>query len=57
MSGRYDDIINLPHPTPKTNPRMSAQNRAAQVSPFAALNGHHAIIKGTERQTETRREL
>ena len=57
MVGRDDEIIKLPNTTPKTNPRMSAQNRAAQVSPFAALNGHHAIIKGTERQTETRREL
>ena len=33
MSGKYDDIINLPHPTSKKHPRMSRQNRAAQFSP------------------------
>ena len=33
MSGKYDDIIDLPHPTSKKHPRMSRQNRAAQFSP------------------------
>ena len=38
MSGPYDDIINLPHPTSKRHPRMPIRDRAAIFSPFAALN-------------------
>lgn len=34
----YDDIINLPHPTSVNHPRMSLYDRAAQFSPFAALD-------------------
>ena len=52
MSGKYDDIIDLPHPTSKKHPRMSRQNRAAQFSPFAALTGYDAAIQETERNTE-----
>lgn len=51
MSGKYDDIINLPHPTSKKHPRMSRQNRAAQFSPFAALTGYDAEIREMARQT------
>ena len=40
MSGPYDDIINLPHPTSKRHPRMPIRDRAAIFSPFAALSGH-----------------
>lgn len=57
MSGKYDDIIDLPHPTCKKHPRMSRQNRAAQFSPFAALTGYDAAIRETARITEDRREL
>lgn len=57
MSGKYDDIINLPHPTSKKHPRMSRQNRAAQFSPFAALTGYDAVIKETERNIEEKRIL
>ncbi len=57
MSGRYDDILSLPHPTSKKHPRMSAQDRAAQFSPFAALTGYHRVIQEVARQTEARREL
>ena len=46
---KYDDIINLPHPTSKKHPRMSLYARAAQFSPFAALTGHEAAIKETVR--------
>ena len=41
---KYDDIINLPHPTSKKHPRMSLYARAAQLSPFAALTGHEADV-------------
>ncbi|WP_302772594.1 hypothetical protein [Anaerotignum lactatifermentans] len=57
MSGKYDDIINLPHPTSKKHPRMSRQNRAAQFSPFAALTGYEAEIREMARQTEKKKQL
>lgn len=53
---KYDDIINLPHPTSKRHPRMSPSDRAAQFSPFAALTGHDAAIRETERRTEYNNE-
>ena len=57
MSGPYDDIINLPHPTSKQHPRMPIRDRAAIFSPFAALSGHGAAIAETARLTEQRIEL
>ena len=47
MSGKYDDIINLPHPTSKRFSRMPLEERAAQFSPFAALTGYDALIRET----------
>ncbi len=44
MSGPYDDIIDLPHPTSERHPRMPMVNRAAQFSPFAALTGYDAAV-------------
>lgn len=55
--GNYDDIINLPHHVSAVHPRMSAIDRAAQFSPFAALTGHGAAISETARLTEARLEL
>ncbi len=57
MSGKYDDIIHLPHPTSKKHPRMSIRDRAAIFSPFAALSGHGAAIAETARLTDRRMEL
>ena len=54
---KYDDIIHLPHHTSPTRPRMSAINRAAQFSPFAALTGYDAAVKETARLTDQRIEL
>ena len=51
MSGKYDDIIDLPHPEPQTHPRMPMRDRAAQFAPFAALTGHRAALAETERRT------
>ena len=45
MSGKYDDIINLPHPTSAKHPRMPISERAAIFSPFAALTGHGDAIR------------
>ena len=57
MSGPYDDIINLPHPTSQRHRRMPIRDRAAIFSPFAALSGHGAAIAETARLTERRIEL
>ena len=57
MSGPYDNIINLPHPTSQRHPRMPIHDRAAIFSPFAALSGHGAAIAETARLTERRIEL
>ena len=57
MSGKYDDILNLPHPTSAKHPRMPISDRAAIFSPFAALTGHGDAIQETARLTETRIEL
>lgn len=46
-SGRYEDIINLPHYVSKKHPQMSRENRAAQFAPFAALVGHGDAIDHT----------
>lgn len=57
MSGKYEDIIHLPHPDSPKHPRMSLYDRAAQFSPFAALTGHSAAIEETGRLTDQRMEL
>lgn len=54
---RYDDIINLPHPSSTNHPHMTIQDRAAQFAPFAALTGHNAAIRETARLTDRRVEL
>lgn len=56
-SGPFDNIIHLPHPVSPKHPQMSASNRAAQFSPFAAMTGHDAAIKETARLTDQRVEL
>ena len=56
-TNKYDDIINLPHHVSETRPHMSASDRAAQFSPFAALTGHSAALKETARRTDDRAEL
>lgn len=57
MQTQYDDIINLPHPTSHTHPRMSRHNRAAQFAPFAALTGYDAAIQEEGRSTDCEVEL
>lgn len=54
---KYDDIINLPHPTSKNHMRMRLEDRAAQFAPFAALTGHEAAIKETARLTDKKHTL
>lgn len=57
MMNPYDDIINLPHHTSASRPHMSAHDRAAQFSPFAALTGYDSAITETARLTDKRVEL
>lgn len=49
---KYDDILMLPHHVSKHHPQMPLANRAAQFSAFAALTGHDAAIRETERLTD-----
>lgn len=57
MTGKYDDIINLPHHRSDKHPQMSLHDRAAQFSPFAALTGHSDAVKETARLTDRKVEL
>ena len=57
MSGKYDDILHLPHPTSAKHPRMPISERAAIFSPFAALAGHAGAIAETARLTDRKVEL
>lgn len=57
MTGKYDDIINLPHHVSNTREPMSIMERAAQFSPFQALTGYEAAIKETARLTDEKAEL
>ena len=57
MSGKYNDILHLPHPTSAKHPRMPISDRAAIFSPFAALTGHGDAIRETARLTDQRIEL
>ncbi|MCQ4862743.1 hypothetical protein [Pseudoflavonifractor phocaeensis] len=57
MTGKYDDIIHLPHHVSATRPRMPMLDRAAQFSPFAALTGYEAAMRETARLTDQRVEL
>lgn len=54
MSGRYDDIIHLPHHVSPTRRRMTPVERGAQFSPFAALVGFDAAVRETGRLTQSR---
>lgn len=57
MSGNYDDIIHLPHPTSERHVRMPMIDRAAQFSPFAALTGFDDAIEETGRLTQLKIQL
>ena len=57
MSGKYDDIINLPHHVSAKKPQMSRSARAAQFAPFAALVGLDDEMEETARLTDAKPEL
>lgn len=56
-NSRYDDIIHLPRPVSPKRKRMTALERAAQFSPFAALVGFDAAIREEGRRTSRKPEL
>ena len=49
---KYKNIINLPHYTSPTRPRMPIGDRAAQFAPFAALTGYDSMVEETARLTD-----
>ena len=57
MSGKYDDILHLPHHVSPSRKRMTMAERAAQFSPFAALAGHEDAIQETSRVVGRRFDL
>lgn len=54
---RYYNIKHLSRPQYDDFPPMSAHDRAAQFSPFAALTGYDEAVSETARLTDSRREL
>ena len=44
---KYEAIIDLPRPA-SSHPKMTAHDRAAQFSPFAALTGYEDAIRKTQ---------
>ena len=52
MTVPYDDMLYLPHPEPKTHPRMPIETRAAQFAPFSALTGFDDAVNEMARYTE-----
>ena len=54
---KYDAIINCPHYVSQRRPHMSMIDRAAQFSPFDALEGYSDEIDETARTTDDRVEL
>ena len=57
MSGKYDDILYLPHHVSPTRQRMTMAERAAQFSPVAALVGYGEAIRETGRAVGQQMEL
>ncbi|MEE8835631.1 MAG: hypothetical protein SOH80_01430 [Eubacteriales bacterium] len=53
----YGDIIHLPPHRSKVHPPLSAESRAAQFAPFAALTGLDDEIDETARYTEEQAAL
>ena len=54
---KYDAIIDCPHYVSQRRPHMSMIDRAAQFSPFDALEGYSDEIDETARTTDDRIEL
>lgn len=47
LDAKHRELLSAPHWEPQNHPRMSRAARAAQFSPFAALNGFYDEISAT----------
>ena len=56
-SGKYNSIMGLPHHVSAKHRHMSMTERAAQFSPFAALNGYEDAVSEMARLTDGRPDL
>ena len=52
MTGKYDDILRLPHHVSASRKPMAITARAAQFAPFAALSGYDAEVQEAGRLTD-----
>ena len=52
MTGKYDDILRLPHHVSASRKSMAITARAAQFAPFAALSGYDAEVQEAGRLTD-----
>lgn len=52
MNERYADMLYLPHHVSPTRPPLSLRERAAQFSPFAALNGYQEALRKTAEKAQ-----
>lgn len=52
MTGKYDDILRLPHHISASRKPMAMTARAAQFAPFAALSGYDAEVQEAGRLTD-----
>ena len=52
MTGKYDDILQLPHHISASRKPMAITARAAQFAPFAALSGYDAEVQEAGRLTD-----
>lgn len=56
-TGKYDDIIKLPHHVSKKHPQMSLEARSAQFAPFSPLTGYEDAVHEMARLTSDRIEI
>ena len=52
MTGKYDDMLHLPHHVSASRKPMAMTARAAQFAPFAALSGYDAEVQEAGRLTD-----
>ncbi len=53
MSGKYDEIINLPHHVSAKHPPMPMQGRAAQFGSFTPLKGQKEAADDTGKTADS----
>lgn len=52
MTGKYDDMLRLPHHVSASRKPIAITARAAQFAPFAALSGYDAEVQEAGRLTD-----